>query len=192
MGITAKTARECYERFREHVAKVMAATLTAEPLAVYEQHNRFTLGFAVRQPVPVTTRDHGTLYFGFSQSLDAVKVRKREFRLRTVGYWYRLQDQPGVKAKALIRWEYEQNNPRNSRPARHHTQAAAKVPVGSAELDLNKLHVPTGRVPFEEVVRFILHDLGASGQSRDWAERLAESEREFYTSFMTYGDYPYY
>lgn len=188
MGITGRTPQECYKAFREHVARVMAATLTHEPLAVDAQGGRVTLAFATRKPVPLDTRAHGTIFFGFSQALRTEKTGRREHYLRTTGYWYRLQNEPGAKAKALIRWEYESADPRQARPARHHAQFA----VMAAALDLNRLHVPTGRVPFEEVIRFLIHDLGVEPRSREWAPTLAESERSFYTRFMVHEDYPDY
>lgn len=188
MGITGKTPKECYQAFREHVAKVMAATLTKETIAIDTQSGQVSIGFAIGQPVALNSRSLGKVYFGFSQALNTVSLSKREHRLRTVGYWYRLQGEPGPKARALIRWEYEHSDPARPKFARHHVQLAAAIDT----MDLNRLHIPSGRVPFEEVIRFLIHDLEIEPLARDWARTLAESERTFYATFMTNEDYPHY
>jgi hypothetical protein len=36
---------------------------------------------------------------------------------------------------------------------------ATSLEIGDGELDLNKTHLPTGWVTFEEVIRFLIFDL---------------------------------
>ncbi|HTU98796.1 MAG TPA: hypothetical protein VMF14_23290, partial [Solirubrobacteraceae bacterium] len=73
-----------------------------------------------------------------------------------------------------------------TRYSRHHTQMAATVDLGGgAVLDLNKAHVPTGWVTFEEVIRFVIHDLGVKPPCGDeaWPGLLEDSERKFHEEF---------
>ena len=42
---------------------------------------------------------------------------------------------------------------------------------------LNELHLPTGWVPIEEVLRFCIDDLGVRPLSPGWHETLAASAR---------------
>ena len=195
MGILGGSAEECYDKFRAHVAAVMAATLRSSvPLCIQKANGKATLSFVQGGPTTVAVRTRlGTLHFSFSQALEAVREERRSFRLRTVGYWYRLQLHPGLTQQALIRWEYEASeSPYSKRPARHHVQIAAEVKAGNESLNLNKLHVPTGRVPFEEILRFLIADLGASPPCGDkWPATLADSEKAFYTRFAAF-DYPSY
>jgi hypothetical protein len=188
-GINGKSPADCYEAFRAHVGSVMAATVTPEPLAVDAKSDRVTLQFVQRKPVELRTRSGERFYFDFSQALTVVSVGRRDYRLRTTGYWYRLQRDAGIRSQALLRWEYDAAaKPSKHSFSRHHVQMAATVD----SLDLNHLHVPTGRVPFEEVLRFLLHDLEIPPRSADWPTVLANSEKRFYDDFMVLGDYPHY
>lgn len=51
------------------------------------------------------------------------------------------------------------------------------VGLGQLPKFVHKAHVPTGRVPLEEVVRFAIADLGATPKREDWSEVLADTQR---------------
>jgi hypothetical protein len=64
------------------------------------------------------------------------------------------------------------------------------IPLSSrrkTELTLNDLHLPTGYVPLEEVIRFCIHDLGAKSAKANWHEVLEESYKRFRTEFTEFG-----
>ena len=70
--------------------------------------------------------------------------------------------------------------PEEENPARHHVQLATNVSTsGGHSLDLNRLHVPTGWVTIEEVIRFLIKDLGVDPVSTDWPGILVRSEAFF-------------
>jgi hypothetical protein len=46
-------------------------------------------------------------------------------------------------------------------------------------VSLSKLHIPTGRVSFEEVVRFLVEELRVVPIRADWREIVADSEVRF-------------
>ncbi|MBI4601508.1 MAG: hypothetical protein HY721_06035 [Planctomycetes bacterium] len=124
----------------------------------------------------------GPLHFYLSQMLEAVE-EKGEYRVRTHRYWYKLYAKPGLREHAILRWEYDSElSPDQPRECRHHVQLAAHLPgIG---LDLNRAHVPTGWVPIEEVIRFLIVELGVKppcGES--WPEKLAASERLSHVQF---------
>jgi hypothetical protein len=186
VAITGRTSAECVGTFKEHVGALVAATVTnTYPLLARTDRTNTILGF--RQggviAIPLETR-FGRLYFYLSQSLEAV-TEADGFRLRTRQYWYRIQTDPSPKAQALVRWEYDAETSKQ-RYARHHVQIRANLPVGEADLDLNKAHVPTGWVTMEEVIRFLIVDLGVAPPCGDsWPEKLHESEEKFYTDFTS-------
>jgi hypothetical protein len=135
--------------------------------------------------VPLKTRDHGTVHFYVGQLLRTEKEGK-QYRLSTHAYWYRLQSDPSLAAHAAIRWEYEREFEAGKRHCRHHVQQRAHVELGTSRLDLNKAHVPTGWVTIEEVIRFLLVDLGVRPPcGSTWPEVLAHSERKFYEDFTS-------
>src|SRR5262245_27534932 len=65
-----------------------------------------------------------------------------------------LSDPDRKKKDALLRWEYEAKPAVNADPPRHHVQLRTHLEVGDEDLDLDRLHTPTGGVTLEEVLRF--------------------------------------
>ncbi len=186
MPIIERTPQRCFLVFTEHLRKLVAATIT-ETFPLIERPSpdgrRMVLSFREGAPiaVPIETR-FGRLFFYLGQALEAVDD-PGGYRLRTRQYWYRLQHDPDRGAKAAIRWEYDTTTP-SDRYARHHAQMAAALALGDGELDLNKAHLPTGWVTVEEVIRFLVVDLGLNPPCGDaWPEVITDSETRFYEDF---------
>ena len=186
MPITARTPSACFDVFTSHLRELVAATVTARyPLSATTSTTglRQTISFreAVPVAVPIETA-YGRLYFYLGQALEAVPDNGG-YRLTTRQYWYRLQHGPDLSSKAAIRWEYDTATCR-TRHARHHAQAATDLTLGDGCLDLDKVHLPTGWVTIEEVIRFLIHDLGMTPPCGEaWCDRIAESEARFFTEF---------
>lgn len=185
MPIIERAPDACFKRFAAHVRELVAETLTRRhPLALYQRGERL-MGFSFRErepvAVPIETR-FGRLHVYLGQLLEAIPEGK-QFRLRTRRYWYRLQAAPELTAKALIRWEYDADMARDG-PARHHVQLPAYLAAGTSELDLDKLHLPTGWVTIEEVIRFLIIELGVDPPcAAAWPTVLGDSERAFFEEF---------
>lgn len=98
--------------------------------------------------------------------------------LHTLRYTYTIS--PGGRdGEPLLRWEYVRHpEPEGAGWARHHLQGPVTLPWGSG-ISLNDLHLPTGFVPVEEVLRFCIHDLGVAPLSEDWNGVLENSRRRF-------------
>lgn len=186
MPITGRTSAECFIRFETHVRELVAATVTTRhPVQrrFVTGEPRMTLSFMEQQPiaVPIKTR-LGRLYFYLGQALEAVKEGKR-FRLRTRQYWYRIQEKPELTEKALLRWEYDTETPRDAH-CRHHSQFPLELSLGDGRLDLDKAHLPTGWVTMEEVIRFLIVDLEVRPPcGSKWPDVLERSEEAFFERF---------
>jgi hypothetical protein len=63
-------------------------------------------------------------------------------------------------------------------------QGPILLSFGPATVSLNSLHLPTGYVTLEDVIRFCIHDLGMPPLSADWDETLIQSYREFKDQFV--------
>lgn len=50
---------------------------------------------------------------------------------------------------------------------------------GGKFLSLEKLHIATGWVTIEEVIRFLIHELKVRAKNSDWDARLRASEEKF-------------
>lgn len=118
------------------------------------------------------------------QALTTVRDGRGEpWRLRTKEYWYRIQTTPELTAKAVMRWEYVSDAPRNGW-CRHHVQFPAAIPMPVGTWDFDKLHLPSGWVSFEEVLRFLIVDLDVKPTcGKRWPKVLADSETAFFERF---------
>jgi hypothetical protein len=93
-------------------------------------------------------------------------------RYRTDSYSYRLQPDWSPKSW-LIRWEYVRDPPRGDYaypPAHVHTNAtfADGTPAG-------RLHVPTGPVSLELVLRHLIADWNVKPRTEDWEDILEQT-----------------
>jgi hypothetical protein len=186
MPIIERTPKAAFDVFTDHVRRLVASTVSVRyPLIAVPSETKLVLSFRegnVPIAIPIDTEGYGRVFFYLGQALEAV-ADSGGYRLTTKQYWYRLQLEPASTAKAVLRWEYDATTERD-RHARHHTQIAAAVQLGAGSLNLNKAHIPTGWVTFEEVIRFLIHDLGlAPPCGDDWPNELANSEREFFENF---------
>lgn len=188
MPIVGRTPHECFDIFSDHLRRLVAQTVTPRyPLQAIPTATKTVISFREEQPlaIPIETR-FGRLHFYLGQALEAFPLDEGGgYRLSTMQYWYRLQESASLKDQALLRWEYDVTTDRD-RHARHHTQMAATLPVAGATLDLNKAHLPTGWVTLEEVIRFLIVDLGHSAPCGDgWPQVLEASERKFFEDFTS-------
>lgn len=187
MPIRANTAKECFDTFSRHIRWLISKTVTEQPpvIPLPTGSQRIQLSFRENQPVaaPIAAR-YGRLYFYLAQLLEAVHEEDGQHRLRTLQYWYRLQTEVSPQTQATIRWEYVRAAPRNGYE-RHHVQVPATVPLSSEHsLDLNKIHMPTGWVTIESIIRFLIVDLGFNPPCGDeWPNILEKSEQYFYEHF---------
>jgi hypothetical protein len=189
MPIRERTARACVDVFVDHISELVAATIPTNNTPFHswrDDNDDFAIvGFRRGAPasVPLETR-FGRLHFYLSQAVDAAwEQEKHAFRLRTLRYWYRLQTDPDPRSQALVRWEYDRRVEK-TRHSRHHVQLPASLPAPDGELDLNKLHLPTGWVTIEAVIRFLIVDLGVHPPcGNDWADRVHASEQRFFQDF---------
>src|SRR5262249_5504507 len=100
---------------------------------------------------------------------------------RTLRYAYRIAEVPNFDGRCLIRWEYNARSLRESRHPRHHVQMSAILSRENhtSNLDLEDLHLPTGWITVEEIIRFLICDFGVRPKSKDWDTILQESEDLF-------------
>jgi hypothetical protein len=188
LPIIHRTPGECFSRFRNHVSKLITQTLDATALVrvdhVDDRVGTLHCNWQGDHPIPLTlsTTDYGKVYVYLSQGLETIDDGGK-FRLQTQKYWYRLHDKPGDKEPAAIRWEYDRSVPKSAF-CRHHIQGPIEVPFGDGSMDLDKLHLASGWVTLEEVIRFLIHELHVRPPcGRRWPEVLATSEETFYKKF---------
>jgi hypothetical protein len=100
-----------------------------------------------------------------------------EYKASTLAYIYSVHiNAPEVEGTEIIAWHWHPLTTPDRVYPHIHVRADHAL-VGP----LSKLHVPTGRVSFEEVVLFLVDELGVVPARDDWREIVSESFERFKT-----------
>lgn len=176
MPITGRSLWHATLQLCEHLNHVLATTVTQTRLVPVEPRAGATLihvSFRQRgQPIeaPLAAR-FGRLRLYLGQVCDGVPLKDGQVQLRTLGYKYTLTVDDEVEP--LFRWEFGRQMP--GFYCRHHLQGAVPLQIGRHAVSLNDLHLPTGYVRVEEILRFCVADLGVRPRSEEWDWVLRDS-----------------
>ena len=131
-------------------------------------------------PMTLTTAAD-PIYFEVSQyfryEIDTNEGRVGDLKVKTLGYSYTLAADDRLK-RDYIAWHWHPQ----SRPDPHMHVRGERLGVA----EFGKVHLPSGRVPFEGVVRMAIDDLGVETIREDWREVLDDCESRF-KQFRTWG-----
>ncbi len=97
-----------------------------------------------------------------------------EWKISTASYTYAVYDRADTAtAEPLIRWHWNRDNPNWPAP---HVHVAVPDPQGKGV----DLHIPTGaRVSIEQVVAFLIRDMGVTPAIPDWQDVLGDGQARF-------------
>jgi hypothetical protein len=170
---------EVFSKFKDHLNDLLHHTITKASLVQIVHGNRAFLEFRLGQTSTAVIVGKGYHLF-LSQALEAEKIKVRRYKLRTLAYAYRIGSGPNREDKWLIRWEYQPSEGvfRALHP-RHHCHLPTELTFGRRILNLDRLHIASGWVTIEEVIRFLIQELKVKPQSADWDFRLRASEAKF-------------
>lgn len=130
-----------------------------------------------RQPIGVPLRG-SSWYLSLKQEFQAVP-EEQGYHLHILQYAYRIQQTPSVEDEAEVRFEYISPLAQPGFPySRHHVQFHRDYHAVRAGFSLQKLHIPTGGVTIEQVIRFLVADLGVPPLIENWDEKLRKSEEQ--------------
>jgi hypothetical protein len=188
--IEGRTPNACFTRFRDHVAQLVAQTLTQRiQLRAIEVEGGPTLAhLGFRQGgnwvgIPLDT-NYERLYFVLYQVVEArdtSKTGNARYRLHTLEYGYYIQETADQRRAALFRWEYASDPPMEH--PHQHVQIRTTLASSALQhpINLDKVHVPTGWVTIEQVIRFLIADLGVQPPrgADKWEQILHEGEQKF-------------
>jgi hypothetical protein len=120
-------------------------------------------------------KDGTRLLFEASQLFTIIPDKRfpGEYKASTLAYIYVVRA-PDVDDGEIIEWHWHPlTTPDRPDPHVH-------VRVEHPDLyGLPKLHIPSGRVSFEEVMRFLIGDLSVKAERANWETALRESEARF-------------
>jgi hypothetical protein len=93
---------------------------------------------------------------------------------------YRYALSAGLASDALVRWESSSEREHGTDAwCPQHLQGTPRVHLPRGPVALNDLHLPTGHVTIEDIIRFCIVDLGVAPLSEDWNPILRTSAAAF-------------
>jgi hypothetical protein len=102
-------------------------------------------------------------------------LEDQEFRISTQKYYYSVWSNP---AERLIDFHYHDRKSDSYHGHLHIPSDGAK----SAVHPLMNKHIPTAHIPLEDVVRFLIQELGVDPRRADWNEVLCDAQQIFNAS----------
>ena len=98
--------------------------------------------------------------------------KRRRFRVTTREYIYEVS----AEGKEVIsaHWHPDSSSPYTE--PHWHIGSAALAGLGGS---LEHTHIPSPRVSFEQMIRFMIDQMGVAPHREDWAERLERTESMF-------------
>lgn len=181
-GLSGRDPKQAFDKFRDHLATLLNRTITDARLALIHIRNedRAQISFRLgRVPIaaPVFAND---LFLYIGQVLRVKQQPDRTWTLRTVEYRYRVQGTADVNDEDCIRGEYVAREIRDTKHCRHHLHMQGEYTLGAGRtVPLARVHLPTGWVTIEEIIRFLITELDVRPKERDWEQLLRDSEEQF-------------
>jgi hypothetical protein len=180
VSLAARTPREALRIFQDHLNSVLNKVLTRYRLeflvSIPTRGELASLSFLDRRRVSIAIPLSASLWHLYlGQDLKIIPEGK-DFSLRVVKYEYRIQRTPLLQDEAEVRFEYVSSEIEPlARYCRHHVQFHRDFQDVREGFSPNKLHIPTGGVTIEDVIRFLIVDLNVPPLTEQWEEELRRS-----------------
>ncbi len=176
--LTAKSPEKLFRKFKNHLDRLLHSTITEAPLEIVPLvDDRCYLQFQEKKRR--TCKKIGKGYFLYVGQALWAKKKSKEYELRTLGYTYQISLGPSFDDQCIIRWEYTSRKLQSALYPRHHVQMGTEMKVGRRQWNLNDIHVPTGYLTIEEIIRFAICELGVKSKKTNWDNILRTSEDKF-------------
>jgi len=181
-GLIGRDPKEAFDLLRNHLAVLLNGTITDARLSLIHLRNEERAQISFRQgqisiAAPVFAND---LYLYIGQNLRVTRQLDRTWKLRTVEYRYRVQGTPGLEDDDCLRWEYVAREIRDTKHCRHHFHLEGEYTLGPRRvIPLHEVHLPSGWVTIEEIIRFLITEVGVRPKDPRWETLLQESEEVF-------------
>jgi hypothetical protein len=175
-----KTPEEAFRSVKNQLNAVLNKVLTEYRLQLLitgPRRMKAVLAFLDRHHQPIGVPLRGSSWFlSLKQEFQAIP-EGQGYRLHILQYAYRLQKTPSVEEEAEVRFEYVSLLAQSDFPYnRHHVQFHRDSRSASSDFSPSKFHIPTGGVTIEQVIRFLIADVGVPPLTEQWEEELQASE----------------
>jgi len=181
--IIGVSLQDAVRQFCDHFNRVLCCTITQVRLQAIIAADRATIAFRQygRAVSATLSTPIGKLELQLSQQCGTVQEGGAHL-LYTASYRYAISASPDEEP--FIRWEYAKTPESGNQHPRHHIHLNTKLDVLGCSLFLKDLHISTGYVPFEDVIRFCIVELGAKPIQSDWHDMLEASYQKFKSDFV--------
>jgi hypothetical protein len=175
---TTAKARRAAQEFGGLVGEVINATVSKAPIAYVEvsdspEFDGFVARAPNRTPDALPLNDGRYLYL-----IQRLGLRRDEKYLTTLEYRYVYQATQDPDSW-IFRYEYQRE------PAEGYPYPVANLQINASpdsyagDKRFRDLHLPTGRVTIEDIVRHLIDEHGLEPVSDDWGETLSATEESF-------------
>lgn len=176
-----RTPREAVNAFRDAINLAALcvgqcqASLGPEPYAIWAS-GKAPRWLAINRGEPVRLR-HDRFPLSLRASLHYhVVVEAGSYKVRTAAYHCSLEDD---QEREYLAYHWHPDGPSDARYPHLHIGPAAGVPPSPDGLINPRVHIPTGRIALEDLLRLTIEQLGATPTRPDWAKVLAQLQASF-------------
>ncbi|HXA52717.1 MAG TPA: hypothetical protein VNV86_20515 [Candidatus Acidoferrum sp.] len=165
-----RTPREAVENYARPIRETLACVTDAivgYNGGVYPSDSKHTLCF-VNSPVGRLFGTELSLFFSQNYSLQQASGGDQEWKVRTEGYIYRLDDENGSE---IISFHWHPYRDLVKYPHLHLKRKGS----GITRSELEQAHIPTGRLSIEAIVLFLEREFSVKPRGADWRERVEQN-----------------
>ena len=166
----ARSARALVQRLSERLSRSLNASISDDRLVVSNADRKggYISTDATATPIKLTR----SLSLAI-QHWTVIRTREGKLVTSTQGYLYQVI----VGSDAVIEFHYH--------PAQRADHCHVHVAGALPGFDLNKIHIPTGRIAIEDVILLVVNDFDVKPK-RGWQKALA-AERNWFETNQTWG-----
>ena len=159
-GLIGDRPSDAFREFREHIGHLLNTTVTDARLSLLHTQDKPYATVTFRDDDDIATaaplRAGSRLFLFLSQDLIVEEQQDRTWKLRTITYTYHILEARHPDSRWFVRWEYVSRARREMHSPRHHVHVPCKIETADGIWDLDALHLSTGWVTIEEVIRFLI------------------------------------
>jgi len=186
-GFSGSNPDKIIKEFRQYIASQLNSTVTDAPVSQFimekspiQWRARISLGGKMGDPRAIPLRP-APWHLALSQHIAVARDRKRNWSLRTLEYSYWMQGGPDLASDWYFRFEYKSREVLDTLHPQSHLHLPLFLDCGTRRMNLSRVHIPTGQVTLEEIIRFLIQELGVKARSKDWDAALRISEEKSWT-----------
>jgi hypothetical protein len=149
-------------------------SLISKGVLIPSNRDRLDFTSVLHLPDPVPLNGCPDLFLAFSQQYKIIKDEANgPFRVTTLHYKYAIETD---SAEEIIGYHWHPDGPSPIKYAHLHLGPGAQI--GRAQLD-GKAHFPTGRVPFEDLVKLSIDVFGVKPDRTAWESVMEKTKGLF-------------